>query len=536
LSDIPEALRSALADRYGLERVIGRGGMATVYLAADLKHRRRVAVKVLRPDLAASIGTERFLKEIEIAASLTHPHIVALYDSGEADDFLYYVMPYIDGESLRTRLTRKKALSVDAAIRITVDVADALTYAHSSAVYHRDIKPENILFAAGHALVADFGIAKAITTAADASLTRTGIALGTPGYISPEQAAGIREIDARTDVYGLGCVLYEMLIGETPGMWLTDDAVRLGRFIDASAEHRTALDSLSGSIEQVLVRALAMHPDKRYASANDFAKALQEAPKRRKKYREGEVRDIIKRASELELERQTEEGALSVGGMEQAAAEVGIPPARVQEAARDLSSPSGSPFPVKLDKPSPWSWFLGRNAKIRIERVVEGEVPDDEFPVLVDEIRTSLGIIGHVNAFGRSLTWSTAPPGQGVGRNIQISISPRAGYTRIYLEESLAEAAGGLFGGMFGGGGGATVGISLGVGIDTLHAPVLAAIVAVVGASSWYLGARSIFVSLGRNRERTLADLANRLAEHIALTGSPARELEGEEPPPLLGR
>jgi serine/threonine protein kinase len=535
LSDIPESLRSALADRYALERVIGRGGMATVYLAADLKHRRRVAVKVLRPDLAASIGTERFLKEIEIAASLTHPHIVALYDSGEASDFLYYVMPYIDGESLRTRLSRKKTLGVDSAIRITSDVADALSHAHRLAVYHRDIKPENILFAAGHALVADFGIAKAITTAADQSLTRTGIALGTPGYISPEQAAGLRDIDARTDVFGLGCVLYEMLIGETPGMWLTDDAVRLGRFVDASPEHRAALDSLSGSIEQVLVRALAMHPEKRYPTANEFAKALQEAPKRTKKYREREVREIIKRASELDLERPTEQGALSVGGLEQVAAEVGIPPARVQAAARDLSTPSGSSLAAPSQK-SQWSWFLGRTAKIRIARVVEGEISDEEFPLLVDEIRTSLGIIGHVNAFGRSLTWSTAPQGQGGGRNIQIIITPRAGYTRIYLEEPLMEVAGGLFGGMFGGGGGATVGISLGVGIGDMHMPVLAATVAIVGAASWYLGARSIFVNVGNNRERALEGLADRLAEHVARTGRPARELDDGGAPPLLGR
>jgi serine/threonine protein kinase len=506
-----------------------------VYLAADLKHRRRVAVKVLRPDLAASIGTDRFLKEIEIAASLTHPHIVALYDSGEASDSLYYVMPYIDGESLRTRLTRKKTLGVDSAIRITSDVADALSYAHRSAVYHRDIKPENILFAAGHALVADFGIAKAITTAADASLTRTGIALGTPGYISPEQAAGLREVDARTDVFGLACVLYEMLIGETPGMWLTDDAVRLGRFIDASPEHRTALDALSGSIEQVLVKALAMHPEKRYATADDFAKALQEAPKRSKKYREQEVREIIKRASELELDHPTEQGVLSVGGMEQVAAEAGIPPARVQAAARDLSTPSGPSLPARPEK-SQWAWFLGRSAKIRIERVVEGEVSEEEFPALVDEIRTSLGIIGSVNAFGRSLTWSTAPQSQGGGRKIQIIITPRAGYTRIYLEEPLQEEAGGLFGGMFGGGGGATVATSLAVGIESLHAPMLAAIVAVIGAGSWYLGARSIFVSLGNKRENALTELANRLAEYVAHAGRPARELDGGAEPPLLGR
>jgi len=247
------------------------------------------------------------------------------------------------------------------------------------------------------------------------------------------------------------------------------------------------------------------------------------------------VREILKRASELELEHPTEEGALSVGGMEQVAAEIGIPPVRVQQAAGDVVRPAGAPL-ISHSGKSSWSWFLGRSAKIRIERVVEGEVPEDEYPVLIDEIRTTIGMIGHVSAFGRSLTWSSATPGQGTGRSVQINIIPRAGCTRIYIEEGLSEVAGGLFGGMFGGGGGGTVGIALGVGIDQLHAPLLAAMAAIVGATSWYLGARSIFVSLGNKRERALEGLADRLAEHVARTGRPARELDGGGRTPLLGR
>ncbi|HEX9218737.1 MAG TPA: serine/threonine-protein kinase, partial [Gemmatimonadales bacterium] len=209
-------MRAALADRYTIERELGHGGMATVYLAQDLKHHRKVAIKVLEPELAAALGPERFLREIEIAAGLNHPHILPLYDSGEAATSLYYVMPYVEGETLRDRLKREGQLPLEDAVRITREVADALSYAHSHDVVHRDIKPENILFQAAHAVVSDFGIARAITAAAGASLTATGIAIGTPGYMSPEQGAASARVDERSDIYSLGCVLYEMLAGEPP--------------------------------------------------------------------------------------------------------------------------------------------------------------------------------------------------------------------------------------------------------------------------------------------------------------------------------
>ncbi len=190
--------------------------MAVVYLAEDLKHRRQVALKILRPELAAALGPERFLREIEIAAGLHHPHILPLYDSGDADGTLYYVMPFVDGESLRARLEREKQLPIADALRVAREVADALSYAHSRGVVHRDIKPENILLQAGHAVVADFGIARAVSAAGEERLTGTGMSLGTPAYMSPEQAAGEREIDGRSDLYCLGCVLYEMLAGQPP--------------------------------------------------------------------------------------------------------------------------------------------------------------------------------------------------------------------------------------------------------------------------------------------------------------------------------
>src|SRR5437867_1641332 len=216
MADQLARLQAALADRYTIERELGRGGMATVYLAQDLKHHRKVAIKVLKPELAAALGPERFLQEIEIAAGLTHPHILPLHDSGEATGLLYYVMPYVEGETLRNRLDRAGQLPVAEAVQIVREVADALSHAHSHDVVHRDIKPENILLEAGHAVVSDFGIARAIRAAAGASLTATGLAVGTPAYMSPEQAAGDSVLDGRSDVYALGCVLYEMLAGEPP--------------------------------------------------------------------------------------------------------------------------------------------------------------------------------------------------------------------------------------------------------------------------------------------------------------------------------
>ena len=216
MNGLPSRLTTALADRYSIDSEIGSGGMATVYLAQDLKHDRKVAVKVLKPELAAVLGAERFLSEIKTVANLQHPHILPLFDSGEADTFLYYVMPYVEGESLRAKLDREKQLSVDEAVEITKSVANALDYAHRHGVIHRDIKPANILLHDNQPMVADFGIALAVRAAGGARLTETGLSLGTPQYMSPEQASGDREVDGRADLYSLGAVLYEMLTGEPP--------------------------------------------------------------------------------------------------------------------------------------------------------------------------------------------------------------------------------------------------------------------------------------------------------------------------------
>ena len=230
--DLLEHLQTALAERYRIERELGRGGMATVYLAEDLKHGRRVALKVLRPELSPALGAERFQREIETASRLQHPHILTLHDSGEAAGLLYYAMPYVEGESLRSRLTREVQLDAAVAVGIARDVADALACAHAAGVLHRDIKPENILLTGGHAVVADFGIARALDAVGADRLTETGLALGTPHYMSPEQAAGARVLDARSDMYALGCVVYEMLAGEPPFSGPTAQAIMARHAID----------------------------------------------------------------------------------------------------------------------------------------------------------------------------------------------------------------------------------------------------------------------------------------------------------------
>jgi Tol biopolymer transport system component/tRNA A-37 threonylcarbamoyl transferase component Bud32 len=273
-------IRAALADRYRIERELGAGGMATVYLAEDVKHARKVAVKVLHPDLAAALGAERFLAEITTTANLQHPHILPLHDSGEANGFLFYVMPFVDGESLRDRLTRETQLPLDDAVRIAREMADALGYAHSHGVIHRDIKPENILLQGGHALVADFGIALAVQSAGGQRMTQTGLSLGTPQYMSPEQAMGERAIDARTDIYALGAVTYEMLAGDPPFTGSSVQAIVAKVMTERPTPLSTVRDTVPDNIEQAVLKALAKLPADRFASAREFTDALASATPR----------------------------------------------------------------------------------------------------------------------------------------------------------------------------------------------------------------------------------------------------------------
>ncbi len=514
MSNIPEDLARSLQDRYVLQREIGRGGMATVFLAKDLKHNRDVAVKLLRPDLAATIGTDRFLREIEIAAQLNHPHIVPLLDSIDADGALLYVMPFIDGESLRSLMIRSGVMSLERVLPIVKAVADALSYAHRKGVVHRDIKPENILFQEGHAVVSDFGIAKAVSLLGARELTRTGFPIGTPGYMSPEQAAGRLDLDERSDVYSLACVCYEMLVGDVPAFWLSDDAVAKGRFIDASADHRARLDILPRQVEPALAAALTVRPTERVGSPDEFVDLLSRPSGRRRRYSNTEVKKIVHHAAAIEGQRPTETGALTMGGVKEIGAEVGLAPADVEAAARHMQQVNPlSPEPSGLGVLA-----AGAPMSISIERVIEGEVPEDEYSRLVEEIRVAFGNVGVVSTLARSLAWQYSKTGAGEGRDVHVTVITRANQTRIRIDERLGQIAGGLFGGIVGGGGGGGGSATFGILMGAAGLPVVAVVGAATLVTSCYLLARTLYTRTYRKRHKVLSALIDRLAYHCAQT------------------
>ena len=277
MTDPLDQLRSALADRYDLERQVGEGGMATVYRARDRKIERTVAIKVLRPELSVSLGADRFLREIRVAGNLQHPNILALYDSGETGGLLYYVMPFIEGESLRDRLDKEQQLPLPDALQIVREAADALQYAHERGIVHRDIKPENILLMGGHALVADFGIARAVSQAGGEKLTQTGMAIGTPHYMSPEQSLGSEHVDARSDVYSLGCVLYELLIGQPPFTGPNSMAIMARHSMEVVPSLQVVRASVPDEVEDAVMQALEKTPADRFQTMKEFAERLGEA-------------------------------------------------------------------------------------------------------------------------------------------------------------------------------------------------------------------------------------------------------------------
>ncbi|HEX2723549.1 MAG TPA: protein kinase [Gemmatimonadaceae bacterium] len=269
-----DRLRNALSQTYTIDRELGRGGMATVYLAQDAKHERLVALKVLHPDLAASLGPDRFLREIKLAARLNHPHILPLHDSGEADGFLFYVMPYVEGESLRERLDRDSQLPVEEAVHHGRAIASALDYAHRQGIVHRDIKPENVMLYEGEAMVMDFGIAKAVSAAGTETLTQTGMMIGTPAYVSPEQAAGETNLDGRSDQYSLACMVYEMITGERPFSGATPQSIMAKRFTEAPKPLRDIRHGVPEAVEKAVMRAMATEASGRYTTSAIFGQAL----------------------------------------------------------------------------------------------------------------------------------------------------------------------------------------------------------------------------------------------------------------------
>src|SRR2546428_2602904 len=272
--DMLDLLREGLASRYDIERQIGAGGMARVFLAVEQHPQRRVAIKVLDPEISTRLLRERFIREVDLSSKLSHPHIVPIFAAGEAAGLFYYVMPYVEGESLRHRLQRERKLLLDDALHIARDVADALAFAHGEGIIHRDIKPENILLSGDHAIVADFGIARAISAAGVLTLTGAGQPAGSPGYMSPEQAVGSAQLDARTDVYSLGCVLFEMLTGEPPVMSLTERLVHNWSALESSPALRRADTNVARAVKHAVSKALAPLPDDRFPTAGDFAVAL----------------------------------------------------------------------------------------------------------------------------------------------------------------------------------------------------------------------------------------------------------------------
>lgn len=277
MDDVLAQLGAALQDRYTLERPLGMGGAATVHLAKDIRHARAVAIKVLRPEYTETVGRSRFLREIEIVAGLTHPHILPLHDSGSVGEICYFVMPYVEGETLRDRLDRETTLPLPDARRIALEVADAMAYAHSRGVVHRDLKPQNIMLEAGHAVVADFGIALSLGDADTTRLTRTGLAVGTPHYMSPEQASGTRSIDERTDLYSLGCILYEMLAGDPPFAGTNGRVVLARKLTGPAPDIRELRPSVGEALGSVVMRALEPEPADRYESAGAMKAALEGA-------------------------------------------------------------------------------------------------------------------------------------------------------------------------------------------------------------------------------------------------------------------
>ncbi len=428
-------------------------------------------------------------------------------------------------ERIAARLIAARGCDIGSALEVAEPVADALAYAHRKGVLHRDIKPENILFSEGHPIVADFGIAKAVSTAGGRNLTRTGVAIGTPGYMSPEQAAGFQALDERSDVYSLAVVVYEILVREIPGHWPSEEAVHAGRFIEASPLHRSRLSACGSVVEGALVRALAVRPDQRTATPLAFIDELRGvAPAAaRRRYRTEEIDEIMKRAAELEATNPTASGAMTIGGVEAIAAEVGIAPSLVRSAAASLPAErtTGGGNVVPLEPPKQ-NAFIGGPTTILFERVIEGELPDAEFPVLVDEIRRILQNVGQVSQLGRSFSW-TMRRGGGGKRDVEVAVIVRGGQTRVVVQENLGNLIAAVFAGICGGFGVGGMGPIVGILIGQLHKPPLALALAI---PAWlittYSVARTMYGYNAARREEALERLADRLALTVQeLAGPP---------------
>ena len=504
MRDELEHLKSALAGHYRVERVVGRGGMATVYLAVDERHRRNVAIKVVRPDLAAVLGAERFLNEIRVTANLSHPHILPLHDSGVADGLLYYVMPFVVGESLRVRLNHEGVLPLPDALAIAEDVADALSYAHRQGVVHRDVKPENVLLSEGHALVTDFGIAKAVSSASDEPLTRTGVAIGTPGYMSPEQAAGGADVDARTDIYSLACVIYEMLTGSVPSRWLSYEELAQGRFLRAPPAQRARLAELPASVEHALARAMAIDPAARFRTPNELFHALTAPAPPARRYSDTEAKEILRQAAALEAVEPADTEEFSLTGVKRMAAEIDIPSQHVRAAAQALDQSVGVPSSRILGIPAGW----------QLTRTVPGLLPEREFPALLDIIQETTGYAGEIQtAFPGVFSWVSASgdAARRIGGSLKVQVSPRAGETKIMLSSDHTQiiAASAGVGSVVGG-------VIAMLVANTIALPAMLPALGIVG-----VGALLVVKARRKRAQEKLRLLLDRLTRHVMATARP---------------
>jgi serine/threonine protein kinase len=456
---------------------------------------------------------------------------------------VYYVMPFVTGGSLRGRLVPGETFSLQDAMRHTRQVASALGYAHRKGIVHRDIKPENILFSEGHAVVADFGVAKAVSTVDRQTLTRSGFPVGTLGYMSPEQAAGRADLDERTDVFSLACVVYEMLVGDTPAGWPSPEDSRLGRFVEAPAEHRSQLERLPGRVEQCLTRALALRAADRFQSPGELVEALTSAAEGRDPIPDEEMRAILARAAELEAERAAglEAGgrALTMGSVEQVAAEVGIPPSQVRQAAAEVSGVSYSPaeetrriatepaLPIRrkplLFPRAPDVKFA--KERLTAERIVDGAISEAAFPEVVDVIQDELDLVGHVSTIGRTLTWSPARQGT-ESRQIVVTVRPRQAVTEIRLEEQIEMAGWRIFAPGWGAGAGALFGLAVAalLGLQEEAILVTALPSAIFGAIATVKGMVNTKAQNASPQLQRVLDRLTALVRQRALTGLPRGE------------
>jgi serine/threonine-protein kinase len=554
------AAAAALAPDFVLQREIGRGGMGVVFVALDVRLDRLVAIKVLPAALSTSIEIrDRFLREARTAAKLMHPNVVPVFQADEMGGVVFFVMAYLDGESLADRLRARGALPALEVIGILRDVALALDYAHERGIVHRDIKPENILLDKGtdRALVTDFGIAR---IAEAKPLTATGQVLGTVHYMSPEQVSG-EALDGRSDLYSLGVVGFRMLAGRLPFEGEMASAVLVAHVVKAPPSLGEVAPNVPRALASVIQTCLAKQPSARFASGRDFVKALDEAAAAIAASHtrdavpaivsEREAQALWARASELQAQtgmqamassddisaaraalanapgsdRRSRTSGYKMDDVRAAAEEAGIAPRYVARAASELglAAPAAKPQPpmVIAERPVPDAPFIGAPSSIIVEVVVPGEIPEADYYLLAEIIRRRIRQTGAVNTLGRSLTWTCTTP----GRPIEISVVPRAGRTTIRADERLGPLIGGTFGGIMGGVGGGLAGPSFGIGIGAMHSVAFAFGFWGAAVAGSYMLARTIFRRMRQTREHLLHEVVQELADQAreSIRGQPAR-------------